>query len=97
MVELFECEDSIEDMHQSLRNNDVIGLSGSRVFVREILKDLVGSMNTNLDDERYLNLSYDHPDTELGYAFNMNEFSSSEALSIALREYERKNPSWING
>ena len=90
VVELFKCVDDIQSMEQSLLNDGLIGVSGGRVSVREKLGELMETVNflRQEDEEDFLFLTYNHPETELGYAWDSARYTFEQAKSTVLRAYD---------
>jgi len=92
VIGMFKCTDDLDDMQQSLKDAGLIGVSGGRVSVRKVLRELTSSINCEVEsEERYMSLTYNHPDTELGYAWDASSFTSSEARSKVLKAYGEMN------
>ncbi|UUA72069.1 hypothetical protein [Cellvibrio sp. QJXJ] len=88
VIDMYKCTDSVSDMVQSLIDDGLIGISGGRVNVRKVLDELISGLNReNNDNEGYMSTTYNHPGTELGYAWDTARFSLSEAKSIVLKNY----------
>ena len=87
---MYQCTDKISIMEERLILDGLIGVSGGRVSVRSVLKELATQLNVKESDENYIYLSYDHPDTELGYIWDSTRFSMEEAKSIVLIGYDEK-------
>jgi len=91
LIDMYKCTDSVSDMEQSLIGDGLIGVSGGRVSVRKVLGELTSGINNeDNDEEGYMSLTYNHPDTELGYAWDVTRFSVSEARSIVLKTYDQE-------
>lgn len=92
VIGMFKCSDSLDDMQQSLKDDGLIGVSGGRVSVRKVLSELISSINRGEESEdRYMSLTCNHPDTELGYAWDTSSFTPNEAKSCVLKAYGKKN------
>lgn len=91
-IDLFKCTDSIQDMEQSLLDDGLIGVSGGRVSIRNKLDELIAKINLfkEENEERYVHLSINHPDTELGYAWDPARFSLEKAKSVVLKTYNNE-------
>jgi hypothetical protein len=87
---IFKCTDDLGNMLQCLEEDGLIGVSGSRISVRNLLEELISAINRDQADseERYMSLTYNHPDTELGYAWDTTRFPSSAAKRIVLAAYK---------
>jgi hypothetical protein len=87
---IFKCTDDLGSMAQCLEDDGLIGIYGGRVAVRSLLEELIFSINRSEADaeERFMSLTYNHPATELGYAWDTTRFSPSDAKRIVLTAYK---------
>ena len=91
MIEIFKSTDSQSEIIEALEDNNIVCVHGSRVSTRKTLRNVVSELNKFDDEEKFINLSHNHPDTELGYAFNHQVFDLNEALKMVIDAYEKSN------
>lgn len=88
-IDMYKCTDVIDNMKESLIKDGLIGVYGTRVSTRSKLSKVVDQLNDEGSENDYIYLAYNHPDTELGYAFNHTKYSLEEAKSIVLILYDK--------
>ncbi|MFD1218490.1 hypothetical protein [Microbulbifer celer] len=92
IVKILSCADDVKNMEQTLKDDGLIGVSGGRISVRRKLGEVIEEINClkHEDEEGYVCLTYNHPETELGYAWDASKYSHEEAKSMVLEAYDAK-------
>lgn len=87
-IKIFEDSDSAQDILNSIVANGVAGVSGGRVLVRQKLKEVSSLAKTSGLKSILTDVTIDHPDTELGYPFDMDKFDLEDAKDKVQKAYD---------
>ena len=91
IVSIFTCSDELPEIFQTLKDEGFICLPGGRVAVRKKLKELDELIETEGLGEKFIHLTYNHPDTELGFAYEAESYGIDEAKRLAISAYNKQN------
>ena len=89
-ISLFVSTDNIQDMVSKLIDDGVIGVHGSRVHVRDIMKKICATLNSDENECKFISSAYNHPETELGYIWDNSRYEMSNAKNQVVKVYESK-------
>lgn len=85
---IFTCNNDLSEIFEDLKNDGLICLQGGRVEVRKKLKELEAFIETEEPKNEFFHLTFDHPETELGFSYDENNYSMDEAKNLAIKTYE---------
>lgn len=87
MITIFEGTTDPELLLEQVLLDGVVGIHGMRVAVREVLLKL-RAVAWKRGHRSIAALTFDHPDTELGYAFDGDRYRLTAARDAVLAAYE---------
>jgi len=89
-VEIYNGVAEANEILQSLKDDGLVGISGGRVQVREKLREVANLIEEENIEEYHANSTINHPDTELGYAYDSERFTLNKAQTDVTQAYESK-------
>lgn len=89
-ITIFQGYNPEQDILNALKADGLVGISGGRLEVREKLKKVQDLINSEGCKTYHAQSTINHPETELGYAFDEERFSLQEAQKLVAKSYESK-------
>lgn len=96
MAKIILADENIDEIANELIDNNIVGISGSRTYINKVMRKVVENIEKYNEkqsfDEYKIEIStpsaIDHPDANIGYLFNLNEYSYDEAKNEIINSYE---------
>jgi|TARA_R110002060_G_scaffold76725_2_gene87384 hypothetical protein len=90
-VEAFEAHENESTITEALEADGCVCVHGLRTEVRRVLNKICEQLNDQFDEDeiKYRSCDYNHADTEVGYAYNGDDFDLSTAEQAAIKAYDR--------
>lgn len=92
MVELFKGVDEAQEILGAVLRDGVAGVSGMRTEVRQKLVEVRELARQVGYQSLSAQLTFDHPETELAYPYDVNRYSRDEALEAVRAVYDAGLP-----
>ncbi len=90
-INIYATNCSKYEAQKALLEDGLIAIHGSRVAVRRIAGAILTELENDEEGEDiFIFLSYDHPETELGYIYNGKMFNNDDAKNISITNYNSK-------
>jgi uncharacterized protein (DUF433 family) len=88
-VKLFQAHENPGVILQALKDHGLVGIHGGRLHVRGTLQKVEDLIEREGLEGYYANSSINHPDTELGYGFNVALYSIEQAVEYVTKAYDK--------
>lgn len=89
MVKIFRCTDQAQDVLDTALEAGIVGISGGRLSVRRLLSQVHQLAVDGAHENITANATYNHPETELAYIFDLELYDSAKAKSKVIAAFDR--------
>ena len=90
MAKIFDDDSDANDILNEVLINNIVGISGGRIAVRQKLKEVYIIAEQSAHDDVVALSTYDHPDTELAYIYDQKFYDNYKAKQEVIDSYDKK-------
>lgn len=88
MVKIFRCTYQAQDVLDAALEDGIVGISGGRLSARRLLSQVHELAADGAHENIAANATYNHPETELAYIFDIELYDSAKAKSKVIAAFD---------
>lgn len=90
MAKIFNDFSNANDIFDEALTNDIVGISGGRLAVRQKLNEVYTLAEKGGYEDIVALSTYNHPATELAYIYNKKFYDGNQAQQEVIDSYDKK-------